>query len=84
MKEAPGINPFRNDPNREKAERMAASKWAWERARFPLFADQIPAPDPDTIVAEYSVGLRTGSEWSGASSDEPTASGELWPVECLP
>ena len=26
MREAPGINPFRNDPSREKAERMAASR----------------------------------------------------------
>jgi hypothetical protein len=60
MKEAPGINPFRNDPNREKAELMAASKWAWERARFPLFADQIPAPNPDGIVAEYS---RKAEDW---------------------
>ena len=60
MKEAPGINPFWNDPSREKAEHMAASRWAWERARFPLFADKIPAPDPDGIVAEYS---RKGEEW---------------------
>ena len=60
MREAPGINPFRNDPSREKAERMAASRWAWGRARFPLFADQIPAPDPDGIVAEHS---RKAEDW---------------------
>ncbi len=39
---------------------MAASRWAWERARFPLFAEQIPALDPDGIVAEYS---RRAEEW---------------------
>src|SRR5215471_12632668 len=32
----------------------------WERTRFPLFADQIPAPDPDGIVAEYS---RKAEDW---------------------
>jgi hypothetical protein len=37
-----------------KAERMAASRRTSERGRFPLFAEQIPAPDPDAIVAAYS------------------------------
>jgi hypothetical protein len=60
MKEAPGINRFRNDPSRKKAERMAASSWAWERARAPLFAGQVPAPDSGGIVAEYS---RKAEEW---------------------
>ena len=60
MRERPGIDPFRNGPTREKAERMAASRWTSERARSPLFADQIPAPDPRRIVAEYR---RKAEEW---------------------
>ena len=55
MRETVGINPFRNGPSREKAARMAASRWNWERTRIPLFAEQIPAPDPDVIVAAYSL-----------------------------
>src|SRR5207244_912575 len=31
----------------------AASRWTWERARSPLFAEEIPAPDPDAMIAEY-------------------------------
>jgi hypothetical protein len=54
MRETPGINPFRNGPNQEKAERMAASRWTRERTRITLFAEQIPAPDPDAIIVEYS------------------------------
>jgi hypothetical protein len=84
MKEALGINPFRNDPSREKAERMAASRWAWGRGGSPLFADQISAPDPDGIVAEYSRKAEDWVEWNGASSSELTASGEFWSVECRP
>ncbi len=53
MREGPGINSFRNGPTREKAQRMAASRWTSEWARSPLFAEQIPAPDPGRIVAEY-------------------------------
>ena len=60
MREKPGINPFRNGPTREKAERMAASRWTSERARSPLFAEQIPAPDPGGIVAEYR---RKAEDW---------------------
>ena len=65
MRERPGINPFRNGPTRERAERIAASRWTSERARSPLFADQIPAPDPRRIVAEYRAlveGLRKAVE----------------------
>ena len=53
MRERPGINPFRNGPTREKAEHMAASRWTSERVRSPLFAEEIPAPDPDAMIAEY-------------------------------
>ena len=60
MRERPGINPFRNGPTREKAERIAASRWTSERARSPLFAEQIPAPDPGGIVAEYR---RKAEDW---------------------
>jgi hypothetical protein len=60
MRETVGINPFRNGPSREKAARMAASRWNWERTRIPLFAEQIPAPDPDVIVAAYS---RKADDW---------------------
>src|SRR5207245_10599264 len=81
MRERPGIDPFRNGPTREKAEGMAASRWTSERARSPLFADQIPAPDPGWIVAEYRRKAEDWSEWSGASSGELTVSGNLLPVE---
>ena len=84
MRETPGINPFRNGPNQEKAERMAASRWTRERTRIPLFAEQIPAPDPDAIIVEYSCKAEDWSEWSGASSDEVTVSGKLWPIESRP
>ena len=60
MRERPGINPFRNGPTRERAERIAASRWTSERARSPLFAEQIPAPDPGGIVAEYR---RKAEDW---------------------
>src|SRR5438093_2706995 len=60
MRERPGINPFRNGPTREKAERMAASRWTSERARSPLFAEQILALDPGRIVAEYR---RKAQDW---------------------
>ncbi len=60
MGETPGINPFRNRPSRDKVEGMAASRWASARARFPLFAEQILAPDPDAIVAVYS---RKAEDW---------------------
>jgi len=60
MREKPGINLFRNGPTREKAARMAASRLASERARSPLFAEQIPAPDPGRIVAEYR---RKAQDW---------------------
>jgi hypothetical protein len=60
MREKPGINPFGNGPTREKAERMAVSRWTSENARIPLFAEQIPAPDPGGIVAEYR---RKAEDW---------------------
>src|SRR5215472_15344914 len=47
-------------PSREKAARMAVSRWNWERTRIPLFAEQIAAPDPDVIAAAYS---RKADDW---------------------
>jgi len=53
IRETPGINPFRIGPTREKAERIGA-RGGLRSVLFPLFAGQIPAPDPDGIVAGYS------------------------------
>jgi hypothetical protein len=84
MKEAPGINPFRNDPSGRRLNAWLLRDGLGSALGSPSSPTRFRLQIPTGSSRSTAVKPKTGSEWSGASSSEPTASGELWPVECRP